>query len=327
MRRPIGSGVVVLQKPLSRRAALAAGALSLTAGSKVLAQSDGTEVTEEHEVAGSDLPASEPTAVPERTGPLPGAIFPDHRVLAYYGFPGNPLMGILGEYDKETLLERLRAQGAEYEAVDNSRPWKLAFEVIASVAQADAGADGLYIMPTDPAVIQEYIEFTAANDLLLILDVQFGHDTVTNELGRLREYLRHPHVHPALDPEFMMAPGEQPGVHLGAINAKKVRYAQRKLVEWAREDGVPPKFLIVHQFNYYMIEDKENIFPIEGVQLVIDADGWGPPEDKWMSYEVVITNSEIEFNGIKHFYRQDNPLMSPAETLAFTPSPDLVIYQ
>jgi hypothetical protein len=182
-------------------------------------------------------------------------------------------------------------------------------------------------MPTDPAVIQEYIDFTAENDLLLILDVQFGHDTITNELGRLREYLRYPHVHPALDPEFMMAPGQRPGIHLGAINSKKVRYAQRKLVEWAREDGVPPKFLIVHQFNYYMIEDKENIVPIEGVQLVINADGWGPPEDKWMSYEVVITNSEIEFNGIKHFYRQDNPLMSAAETLAFTPSPDLVMYQ
>ena len=327
MRRPFGSGVVVLHKPLSRRAALAAGALSLAAGSKAIAQSDGTDITDEHEVAGSDLPASQPTAVPEQTEPLPGAIFPDHRVLAYYGFPGNPYMGILGEYDMETLHERILEQVAEYEAVDNSRPWKPAFEVIASVAQADAGADGLYILPTDPAVIQEYIDFTAANELLLILDLQFGHDTITNELGRLREYLRYPHVHPALDPEFMMAPGEQPGVHLGAITAKKVRYAQRRVAEWAREDQVPPKFLIVHQFNYYMIEDKENITPIEGVQLVIDADGWGPPEDKWMSYEVVITNSEIEFNGIKHFYRQDVPLMTPAETLAFTPSPDLIMYQ
>jgi hypothetical protein len=320
-------GDVALQKSFSRRAALAAGALTFASAPAAFAQSDGTEVTEEHEIDGSQLPASSPTAVPAPAISMDGAIFPDHRVLSYYGFPGNPLMGILGEYDKETLLERLRSQAAEYEAVDNSRPWKLAFEVIASVAQADAGADGLYIMPTDPAVIQEYIDFTAANDLLLILDLQFGHDTVTNELGRLREYLRYPHVHPALDPEFMMAPGQQPGIDLGAINSTKVRYAQRKLVEWAREDGVPPKFLLVHQFNYYMIEDKENIYPIDGVQLVINADGWGPPEDKWMSYEVVITNSEIEFNGIKHFYRQDVPLMTPAETLAFTPSPDLIMYQ
>ena len=322
-----------MSNPLSRRAVLAAGALSMSTLSGVKAAEDGTNIPDAHTVDGSQLPPSAPTAVPEPTPTelpelsLEGAIFPDHRVLSYYGFPGNPYMGILGEYDMETLYGLLAAQAAEYKAVDNSRHWKLAFEVIASVAQADAGADGLYILPTDPNVIQQYIDFTAERDMLLILDVQFGHDTITNELGRLRDYLKYPHVHPALDPEFMMKPGELPGVHLGSIDSKKIRYAQRKLVEWAREDGVPPKFLIVHQFNYYMIEDKENIFPIDGVQLVIDADGWGPPADKWMSYEVVITNSEIEYNGIKHFYRQDDPLMTPAETLAFTPSPDLVIYQ
>jgi len=312
----------------SRRTALATGALALASQAMpVRAQDDGTNVPDPHEQEGGSLPPSQPTPTPEPASNLAGAIFPDHRVLSYYGFPGNPLMGILGEYDKETLLGLLQDQAAEYEAVDNSRPWKLAFEVIASVAQADAGADGLYIMPTDPAVIQEYIDFTAANDMLLILDVQFGHDTVSNELKRLRDYLRYPHVHPALDPEFMMKPGEQPGVDLGSIPADKIQYAQKRVAEWARQDGIPPKFLIVHQFNYYMIENKEELKPVDGVQLVIDADGWGPPEDKLASYEVVITQSPIEFHGIKHFYRQDDPLMSAAETLAFDPPPDLVIYQ
>jgi hypothetical protein len=317
-----------LSHRISRRTALATGALALAAQARpVAAQNDGTDVPDPHEEDGGSLPPSQPTPTPEPVTERAGAIFPDYRVLSYYGFPGNPLMGILGEYDMETLFGRLRDQAAEYEAVDDSRPWKLAFEIIASVAQADAGADGLYIMPTDPEIIQEYIDFTAANDMLLILDVQFGHDTITNELARLRDYLRYPHVHPALDPEFMMKPGQQPGVDLGAIGADKVEYAQKRVAEWAREDGLPPKFLIVHQFNYYMIENKEEIKPVDGVQLVIDADGWGPPEDKWASYEVVITEAPIEYHGIKHFYRQDDPLMSPAETLAFAPPPDLVIYQ
>jgi hypothetical protein len=319
---------------LSRRHAIAATAAALfSARHASAAEDDGTNVPEPHDVDGGALPPSppsptpEPTPTPEPAVPGEGAIFPANRVLSYYGFPGNPNMGILGEYNMDELLTRLQEQAAEYEAADNSRPWKLAFEVIASVAQADAGADGLYIMPTDPAIIQEYIDFTAANDLLLILDLQFGHDTIENELGRLRDYLRYPHVYPALDPEFMMKPGEQPGVHLGAIDAEKVTYAQNTVAEWSIEDSVPEKFLLVHQFNYYMIENKEDIGIVDGVQLVINADGWGPPADKLASYEVVITQDPIQFNGIKSFYRQDDPLMSAAETMAFDPPPDLVMYQ
>jgi len=319
---------------LSRRHAIAAGAAALLSTKRALAaQDDGTSVPDPYDVDGGSLPPSPPSPTPEPT-PTPkpdkpgeGAIFPANRVLSYYGFPGNPNMGILGEYNKDELLSRLQDQAAEYEAADNSRPWKLAFEVIASVAQADPGADGLYLMPTDPAIIQEYIDFTAANDLLLILDVQFGLDTIENELGRLRDYLRNPHVHPALDPEFMLGPGQQPGVDLGSITADKVTYAQQTVAQWAADDGVPEKFLLVHQFNYYMIENKEDIGIVDGVQLVINADGWGPPSDKHASYDVVITQDPIQYNGIKNFYGQDDPLLSAAETMAFDPQPDLVIYQ
>ncbi|MGE3798895.1 MAG: hypothetical protein AB7G88_13770, partial [Thermomicrobiales bacterium] len=109
-------------------------------------------------------------------------LFPANRILAYYGFPGNELMGILGEYDMETLLAILRDQAAEYEAADRSRPWLLAFEVIASVAQRDPGEDGLYIAYADAETVQRYVDFTAANDILLILDVQFGRKTVAQEI-------------------------------------------------------------------------------------------------------------------------------------------------
>ena len=325
----------MVQSRISRRSALAAGAAFVAANRvPALAQDDGTNVPDPYNEDGGALPASPPSPTPEPNTPTPAAelpvgegVLPAFRVISYYGFPGNPNMGILGEYDKETLLSRLQSQAQEYADADPSRPMKLAFEVIESVAQADAGADGLYLARTDPAIIQEYIDFTAQNDLLLILDCQFGYDTLENELNALREYLRYPHVHPALDPEFMMKPGEQPGVDLGAITGEQVTVAQQTIAAWAGEDGLAPKILIVHQFNYYMIENKEVIKPVDGVQLVIDADGWGSPEDKAASYDVVITQSPIEFNGIKLFYPQDSPLMSAAETLAFQPTPDLIIYQ
>jgi len=273
----------------------------------VFAQGDGTEGPEaavEHEL-----------------------LLPNYRILSYYGFPGNELMGILGEHDMETLLAILQDQLVEFEAVDSSRPWKLAFEVIASVAQRDAGPDGMYIAYTSAEVIQQYVDFTAANDLLLILDVQFGRKTVAQEIEAVREWLSYPHVHLAIDPEFSVREGETPGIDLGQIDASDVRLAQELLAEISRNEGIPPKLLVVHQFNLYSIANREQIEQIPGVQYVLEVDGWGEPDAKRDTYNVVGGNVPHEFYGFKLWYRQDVPLMTAAEVMALQPSPDLVIYQ
>ncbi|MFL5758387.1 MAG: hypothetical protein ACJ789_01540 [Thermomicrobiales bacterium] len=57
------------------------------------------------------------------------------------------------------------------------------------------------------------------------------------------------------------------------------------------------------------------------------ADGFGPPADKLATYDVIITKREIEYNGFKLFYQQDDPLMAPADVLNLNPVPDLIIYQ
>jgi hypothetical protein len=85
--------------------------------------------------------------------------------------------------------------------------------------------------------------------------------------------------------------------------------------------------LLVHQFNWYTIPDKEDVGIVPGVQLVMECDGFGTPEEKLETYGVIITQSQIEYNGFKLFYEQDNPLMAPAEVLALDPVPDIVIYQ
>ena len=282
------------------------------------AQDDGTDVPDV-------LPADGAAVIPAE------GVFPGYRVLAYYGFPGNPYMGILGEHEPEALLALLQEQAAAYiaapEPAEEARPWRLAFETMASVAQAEAGADGLYLIRTDPAVIQRSIDFTAANGLLLVLDCQFGRDTLEAELAGVREYLRHPHVHLALDPEFKVPEGERPGVDLGFITGPLVTQAQETVAAWAREDGLAPKFLVVHQFHPYMIQEKGLISPVPGVQLVIDADGWGSPAEKAFSWDLVIAQEPIEHHGIKLFYRQDAPLMTPDEVLALAPAVDFIMYQ
>ena len=60
---------------------------------------------------------------------------------------------------------------------------------------------------------------------------------------------------------------------------------------------------------------------------VIDADGYGAPELKIAVFNFLVRDEPLEFAGIKLFYKQDEPLMTPAEVLALTPSPDVIIYQ
>ncbi len=271
-----------------------------------------------------------PTEIPAATVPpvaMEGAILPANRILSFYGFPGVSEMGILGEYDPAPLLDLLRAQAAEYEAVDPSRPVVLALEVIASVAQAYEGEDGDHLAYISADVLQSYVDFTAENNMLLILDMQFGRKTVQEEMDFARPYLLYPHVHLALDPEFSVGPDEIPATVIGSIDATDVMYAQYELATIAAENGLPPKILIVHQFTLSSISNRDQIVPVDGVQFVLEVDGFGTPEEKRGTYAVITNNLPDGFVGFKLWYRQDVPLMTPAEVLALDPSPDLIIYQ
>lgn len=256
-----------------------------------------------------------------------GGIFPEYRVLTFYGFPGNDQMGILGQYQKEDLLDRMREQAAEYEEADPTRPVKLAMEVIASVAQSEPQADGSYLLDAPASLLDEYTEFAEENDILLIFDVQIGYRTVEAEVEGLRPWLEKPFVHLAIDPEFAMRDGEIPGDHIGQIDGADVTWAQNYLVELTTSLGLPPKILIVHQFLESMIENKETIQMVKGVQLVIDSDGFGPPAQKRSTYGITNGAAPIEYNGLKLFYDQDVPLMTAEEVLDLDPVPDLIIYQ
>ncbi|CAA9557692.1 MAG: hypothetical protein AVDCRST_MAG43-1606 [uncultured Thermomicrobiales bacterium] len=268
----------------------------------------------------------EPEAAEEEAS-TPNGLLPKNRILAFYGFPGNPDMGILGEYDMDRLLEELRKQAAEYEEADPSHPVLLAFEVIASVAQKDPQADGSYLQDTPSDVLDQYADFTRENGLLLFLDVQIGYRTVENEIKGLKPWLSQDHVHLALDPEFAMKKGQVPGVHIGSIDAKDVTFAQNWLVDLATEARITPRLLVVHQFKETMLTNKDRIAPVPGVQLIVDADGWGTPTEKLATYDFVNRTTHIEYDGVKLFYNQDVPLMTAEDVVNLDPSPLLVIYQ
>ena len=272
-------------------------------------------------------PAVMATPPPMSRAPLAGALLPDYRIVAYYGHPHDANMGLVGEMPLDELTKKLRKQADAFEAADPSRPVVPALELIATVAQRDPGFDGTYILDTDHETLREYIDFASRHDMLVILDLQIGRGSVANEIEKVRDLLEQPNVHLALDPEFAIAEGETPGDHIGSLDADSIAYAQQVLAEITTEQGIPPKMLIVHQFREDMISNKGALAPMPGVQLVIDADGFGEPELKTFVYNYLVRDEPIEFGGIKLFYNQDTPLMKPREILDLVPAPDVIIYQ
>lgn len=284
-----------------------------------------------------EFPPSQNREVPETNlgGLWDQGILPDNRLLLYYGFPGEDLMGILGEYTPEEIVPIINRQREEYEAVTtDGRPWLTGFELIGSVAQRDPQPDNTYVADTGGSWLDQYTIFAHENNMQLMIDVQMGRKKPHEDYEGLERWLRYPHVHLAIDPEFHLENEEDgvPGIDLGRIHANDVTRAQNWLVALADKYGLPRKILMVHQFHLYMITEKELIQPVDGVDLVLNMDGWGTPQMKRDTYNVVITQHPIQYNGVKVFYRQDlvlegSTLMSAADVMSLDPVPDLVNYQ
>ncbi len=268
-----------------------------------------------------------PTAAPPSRAPSNGPLA-KYRLVTYYGHPASDKMGILGEYDApEQMVARLKEQTAAYTAIDPSRPGLCTIELIASVAQGSPGNDGLWLLRTPTATIERYSQLAEKSGCLLMLDIQMGYDTVANDIAAIMPFLQRPHVHLAIDPEFHVAPGKQPGEHYGSITAAEVNAASQVLGDLVRKYNLPDKVLVVHQFRDDMLPDKAKITPLPNVDLVIMMDGWGGPGAKVQNYAYFVKEQLIQYGGIKLFYRQDDPVMTPEEVIQLDPTPLVVIYQ
>jgi hypothetical protein len=256
-----------------------------------------------------------------------GVRLPRDRVVAYYGNPIEPAMGILGLAPSSAMLDKLHQQMAAYGAADRRRPVRAALELVTPAAQKSPGEDGLYRARMSPALIERVAAWAEADHDLLILDVQLGRSSVSDELAALLPYLRRPYVHLALDPEFAMGAHQVPGRVIGSLDADQINEAIDTLNDLVGTDRLPPKLLIVHRFTEQMVTHTDRIAPKPSVQVVMTMDGFGAPSLKEDSYRAYVRDQKVEFAGVKLFYDQDKPLLSPEETLALDPTPDVVIYQ
>lgn len=286
------------------------------------------EATPDQPLAAPPAVAAPPTA--QVDPPPPAPYFDTHRIVAYYGHPWARGMGIVGEYEPAELVRRLRAQADRYQALDPSREVVPAIHLIFAVAQANAGADGLYLGRMPDELVRFWIDFTRENGLLLFLDIQFGRSTVEREMAAILPYLEESHVNLALDPEFKWGPNQFPQQNIGSLDGAEINRAQELLQAFMAERGISHKIVIAHQFLRSMITNKQTIKQFNGIDFVIDADGYGAPETKIGSYNAVVRDDGIGYPGFKLFYKHDaesGRLMREEEVLGLDPPPVLIIYQ
>ena len=145
--------------------------------------------------------------------------------------------------------------------------------------------------------------------------------------------MKYKSVHLAIDPEWHTP---TPGLEIGSVTAAEINDAQALMQDYLEEQGIEgERALIVHQFNWRMIKDRHLVkTDFEQVRLIHNADGFGPPEDKYKSWEYNTRADNIPLKGFKLFYSKewlntgyDDPLLSPEEVLALNPEPVLIMYQ
>lgn len=249
----------------------------------------------------------------------------NNRLVTYYGMDGAPGIGVLGQFPPDELVQAVKRQAAAVTA-QGGKPALPALHLIVAQATAEPGSDGTFRRRIAPAVIQRYVDLTAANGMQLILDHQIGNSNLANEVAALHKYLEYPHVHLALDPEWATPQGIAPGSQMGSLDAHDINMVAQELARITQHKGLPNKVLMVHQFRTSMITQREALATSPLVDLVINMDGHGTQHEKIEKYGSLLGNFPRVFKGMQIFLKLDAKPFTPAQALALDPSPDVIVY-
>ncbi len=262
---------------------------------------------------------------------LPGGgqtIFPGRRLVALYGHPGTPGLGVLGEQDVDASIARAKELAAEYAPL-SSVPVVPAFEIIATVAQGSAGVDGNYSGETAVEVLRPWVQQAGKKGVYVVLDLQPGRSHFLDQAKIYEDLLRMPHVGLALDPEWRLTPTQSPLGQIGRVEAEEVNAVIDWLADLTAQERLPQKLLVLHQFRLSMLQDTDQLkLGRDQVQVLIHMDGQGAPrlkDDTWTSV-LGAAPAGVPL-GWKNFYDEDVPMLTPEETMTRRPAPLMISYQ
>jgi hypothetical protein len=261
---------------------------------------------------------------------LPGGgqlVFAGKRYSALYGTPGTAALGVLGEQGTEATIARAKqhAEALQPFTQDQVLP---SLEIIASIATAGAGPDGDYSNTRPIAELRPLVEAAGEAGLYVVLDLQPGRTDFLTQARMYEELLRLPHVGLALDPEWRLKPGQVHLRQIGSVGIDEVNQVVTYLADLTRENRLPQKLFIIHQFRLSMVADRDRLDTSRSeLAMMVHVDGQGSQPAKNDTWNVLRRNAPDVYWGWKNFYDEDRPMLNPQQTMQIEPLPHLVSYQ
>lgn len=262
---------------------------------------------------------------------LPGGgqvMFPGRSLVALYGHPGTDALGVLGEQDPAASVVRAQEVAAPYEELYDV-PVVPTFEIIATVAAGQVGADGDYSNEADVEDLRPLVDAATEAGMYVVIDLQPGRADLVTQAQRYEQFLVQPNVGLALDSEWSLDPDQVPLEQIGSLSATEINAVTTWLADLTARELLPQKMLALHQFRLDMITEPEQLDRSrDEVTLLLHADGQGAPgekEETWSAITDAVPEG-IEL-GWKNFYDEDTDMATPAGTVQRTPVPLMVSYQ
>ncbi|MBW0101346.1 hypothetical protein [Pseudonocardia sp. KRD291] len=283
--------------------------------------------------AAATPPPTTTKAAPPPVPQLPGGgtqLFPGRRMVALYGHPDTPGMGVLGEQGIAQSIARAKDLAADFDPV-STEPVIPAFELIATVADSVAGADGDYSAESTVADLTPWVDEAARNGVYVVLDLQPGRADFLSQAKLYAPLLARPNVGLALDPEWRLGPNQRHNVQVGTVTAAEINKTSAWLAALTKQKNLPQKVFMIHQFRAPMISDRQTLVTSHPeLATVLHADGFGTPDVKMGTWNTLHTAPGPKglWWGWKNFLDEDTPMFTPKQTVTVGPtSPVFVSYQ
>lgn len=263
---------------------------------------------------------------------LPGGgreVFPTYRLYGYSGYPGAPALGRLGIGDLDERVREIVTTGRDYAEGKRIMP---VMELIAVTAQTRPGSDGLYRVRVKDSVIETWLAKAREHDAMLLLNIQPGRSPFLEEVKAFERWLNEPDVGLALDPEWAVGPDEVPGKVYGHTSGPELDAVATWVSDLVKRGNLPQKVVLYHQLHENIVSEESKLLPHEGVALVKSIDGIGTPSAKVATWSRIVPRTPKHVKlGFKLFFEEDvtrgKRLMTPAEVMQLTPTPDYVLFE
>lgn len=251
---------------------------------------------------------------------LAPVIFANDILVGYYGRPNTKSLGILGQSDINSLVKKMREKEAYFqEELGSDYNIQMAFHIIWGLATPDEGRRGDHMLRLSHKSLMRYINRAKEENFKVIIDLQMGTNSPKEALSLVLEYLKHEHVHLALDPEFKIPKHKRyvPGRFIGHIFGNQLNSAQELMNNYIIENNLGKKELFVHMFTDRMLRKKEEVKTYENIDLIYNIDGHGDPAVKIKIYNRLYKEEYLHMtkSGFKIFNVNDTHKMTPRQIM------------